>query len=517
MHFLPDVYVPCEVCHGKRYNRETLEVRFKGKIDRRRARHDGRGGARVLRAHPEDPPPAGDAGRRRPRLHPARPAGDDAVGRRGAAHQAGDRAVQGATGRTLYILDEPTTGLHFADVERLLEVLHRLVDAGNTVVVIEHNLDVIKTADRIIDLGPEGGDEGGTSCGRHAGGGRRRSPGSATGGFLAELVTPAAPRATRGAQASTEGRRSRVIEVVELRKRYAPKAPEAVAGISFEARRGEVFGLLGPNGAGKTTTIGALTTRVRPTSGYVAIDGIDVQADPVAVKQRIAVVPQRPNLDRQLKAIENLTFHAAYFGYGARSAASARWRYEGPRPRGPRGRGRQQPLRRHGPAPAHRAALMHRPQVLFLDEPTTGLDPQSRLFLWDRIEELREAGTTILLTTHDMVEADRLCDTIAIVDHGTIVALDTPSGLRRLLPGAGGVEVVATGMADAEGALGSFGEVEVAGTADGRRQIRIYGDGVDPAAVVDAVRDSGGEMLELRRLEGSLEDVFVHLTGRGLR
>jgi ABC-2 type transport system ATP-binding protein len=116
-----------------------------------------------------------------------------------------------------------------------------------------------------------------------------------------------------------------------------------------------------------------------------------------------------------------------------------------------------------------------------------------------------------------MVEADRRCDNIAIVDHGTIVALDTPSGLRRLLPGAGGVEVVATGLADADGVLGSFGEVEVAGTADGRRQIRIYGEGVDPAAVVDAIRRVGGEMLELRRLEGSLEDVFVHLTGRDLR
>jgi len=309
-----------------------------------------------------------------------------------------------------------------------------------------------------------------------------------------------------------------VIEVVELRKRYAPKAPEAVAGISFEARRGEVFGLLGPNGAGKTTTIGALTTRVRPTSGYVAIDGIDVQADPVAVKQRIAVVPQRPNLDRQLKAIENLTFHAAYFGYGR--AERRKRALEVMKALGLEGR-EDEDVNNLSGGMAQRLliarALMHRPQVLFLDEPTTGLDPQSRLFLWDRIEELREAGTTILLTTHDMVEADRLCDTIAIVDHGTIVALDTPSGLRRLLPGAGGVEVVATGMADAEGALGSFGEVEVAGTADGRRQIRIYGDGVDPAAVVDAVRDSGGEMLELRRLEGSLEDVFVHLTGRDLR
>jgi ABC-2 type transport system ATP-binding protein len=309
-----------------------------------------------------------------------------------------------------------------------------------------------------------------------------------------------------------------VIEVVELRKRYAPKAPEAVAGISFEARRGEVFGLLGPNGAGKTTTIGALTTRVRPTSGYVAIDGIDVQADPVAVKQRIAVVPQRPNLDRQLKAIENLTFHAAYFGYGR--AERRKRALEVMKALGLEGR-EDEDVNNLSGGMAQRLliarALMHRPQVLFLDEPTTGLDPQSRLFLWDRIEELREAGTTILLTTHDMVEADRLCDNIAIVDHGTIVALDTPSGLRRLLPGAGGVEVVATGMADAEGALGSFGEVEVAGTADGRRQVRIYGDGVDPAAVVDAVRDSGGEMLELRRLEGSLEDVFVHLTGRDLR
>jgi ABC-2 type transport system ATP-binding protein len=309
-----------------------------------------------------------------------------------------------------------------------------------------------------------------------------------------------------------------VIEVVELRKRYAPKAPEAVAGISFEARRGEVFGLLGPNGAGKTTTIGALTTRVRPTSGYVAIDGIDVQADPVAVKQRIAVVPQRPNLDRQLKAIENLTFHAAYFGYGR--AERRKRALEVMKALGLEGR-EDEDVNNLSGGMAQRLliarALMHRPQVLFLDEPTTGLDPQSRLFLWDRIEELREAGTTILLTTHDMVEADRLCDNIAIVDHGTIVALDTPSGLRRLLPGAGGVEVVATGMADADGALGSFGEVEVAGTADGRRQIRIYGDGVDPAAVVDAVRDSGGEMLELRRLEGSLEDVFVHLTGRDLR
>jgi ABC-2 type transport system ATP-binding protein len=309
-----------------------------------------------------------------------------------------------------------------------------------------------------------------------------------------------------------------MIEVVELRKRYAPKAPEAVAGISFAAERGEVFGLLGPNGAGKTTTIGTLTTRVRPTSGRVAIAGIDVQADPVAVKQRIAVVPQRPNLDRQLNAIENLTFHAAYFGYGR--AERKRRALEVMTLLGLEGR-ENDDVNEYSGGMAQRLliarALMHRPQVLFLDEPTTGLDPQSRLFLWDRIEELRTGGTTILLTTHDMVEADRLCDRIAIVDHGTIVAMDTPSGLRRLLPGAGGVEVVLAGLADPASALGGFGEIEVASMADGRRSIRIYGDAVDPAAVVDAMRSAGGDLLELRRLEGSLEDVFVHLTGRDLR
>jgi ABC-2 type transport system ATP-binding protein len=309
-----------------------------------------------------------------------------------------------------------------------------------------------------------------------------------------------------------------MIEVVELRKRYAPKAPEAVAGITFSAARGEVFGLLGPNGAGKTTTIGTLTTRVRPTSGRVAIDGIDVQADPVAVKQRIAVVPQWPNLDRQLRAMENLTFHAAYFGYGR--AERKRRAREVMALLGLEGR-ENDDVSKYSGGMAQRLiiarALMHRPQVLFLDEPTTGLDPQSRLFLWDRIEELRAAGTTILLTTHDMVEADRLCDHIAIVDHGTIVALDTPSGLRRLLPGTGGVEVVFTGPDGVADAIGELGEIEVSGTADGRRDLRIYGDGVDPAAVVDAVRTAGGELIELRRIEGSLEDVFVHLTGRDLR
>ena len=162
MHFLPDVYVTCDVCHGKRYNRETLEVKFKGQSHRRRARHDGRGRRGVLQGGPRHPRQDAHAARGRPRLHQGRPAGDDAVsGGEAQRVKLAKELSRRATGQTLYILDEPTTGLHFEDVRKLLEVLHRLVEQGNTVVVIEHNLDVIKTADWVLDLGPGGGVNGG--------------------------------------------------------------------------------------------------------------------------------------------------------------------------------------------------------------------------------------------------------------------------------------------------------------------------------------------------------------------
>ncbi len=308
-----------------------------------------------------------------------------------------------------------------------------------------------------------------------------------------------------------------IIEVDELRKRYGPSGPEAVSGVSFTVRRGEVFGLLGPNGAGKTTTIGALTTRVRPTSGRVAVDGIDVQRDPVAVKQRIAVVPQRPNLDRVLSALENLTFHAAYFGYsrGDRKRRALALLDEF----GLAGREGDR-VDNYSGGMAQRLmiarALMHRPHVLFLDEPTTGLDPQSRLFLWDQIERLRREGTTILLTTHDMAEADRLCDRIAIVDHGKRIALDTPAGLRDLLPGARGVELTVVHPSDPAPALAALGDVETSAQEAGRWHARLYGE-VTPAQALAAVDRMGAEIVDLRRIEGTLEDVFVQLTGRDLR
>src|SRR4051794_10267929 len=235
---------------------------------------------------------------------------------------------------------------------------------------------------------------------------------------------------------------SDIIRVEGLRKRYGAGGPEAVAGVDFAVRRREIFGLLGPNGAGKTTTIGAITTRVRPSAGSVTVDGIDVAADPVAVKLRIAVVPQLSNLDRTLTALENLTFHAAYFGAGRRERRRRAHELLELLGLGDR---ENDAVNDYSGGMAQRLmiarALMHEPEVLILDEPTTGLDPQSRLFLWDTMLTLRERGTTLMLTTHDMAEADRLCDRIAIMDHGRVIALDTPRGLRRLLPAEAGVEL----------------------------------------------------------------------------
>jgi ABC-2 type transport system ATP-binding protein len=312
-----------------------------------------------------------------------------------------------------------------------------------------------------------------------------------------------------------------LVVVEGLHKRYRADGPEAVAGIDFEVRRGEVFGLLGPNGAGKTTTIGAITTRVRPTAGRVHVDGHDVARDPVAVKRRLAVVPQHSNLDRSLTALENLTFHAAYFGAGRRERR--RRALELLERLGLGGREHDK-VDKYSGGMAQRLmiarALMHEPVLLILDEPTTGLDPQSRLFLWDTIADLRERGVTQMLTTHDMVEADRLCDRIAIVDHGKIIALDTPLGLRRELPAEHGLELVLDGDAAPDGAFDALAWVErvEAARAQERWRVRLYGDGKDAAAdALRAAESAGRQIVELKRIEGTLEDVFVHLTGRGLR
>src|SRR5437870_11394870 len=232
-----------------------------------------------------------------------------------------------------------------------------------------------------------------------------------------------------------------VIAVENLGKIYQPKtrkAPEvkALDGISFEVPRGEFFGLLGPNGAGKTTTIGILTTRVLPTWGVAQIEGIDVARDPVAVKRRIGVVPQVNNLDRSLTAKEILLFHAEYFGVPKHAREQRAQRLLERFELADRG---DEKITGFSGGMAQRLkigrALMHDPAILFLDEPTTGLDPQSRRAMWDLLGELNRKGLTILLTTHYMEEADQLCGRIAIIDHGKVLALDSPAQLKRNVPG----------------------------------------------------------------------------------
>jgi ABC-2 type transport system ATP-binding protein len=299
-----------------------------------------------------------------------------------------------------------------------------------------------------------------------------------------------------------------------------------VDGLDLAVGRGELFGLLGPNGAGKTTTVGMLTTRVVPTAGRALIGGIDVVARPTLVKQLIAVVTQQNTLDRSLTVRENLFFHGLLFGMPSRRARSAadellkRFRLSGHA---------DDPVFVLSGGLAQRLmvarAILHRPAVLFLDEPTAGLDPQSRLALWDVLAELVAERQTILLTTHNMEEADRLCDRVAIIDHGRILALDTPSALKRGVEADAHVTVQLGGTASANGAgdvLAALLARTVPGVvrtrvADGRVELEVKGGDRLLPRVLEAAESGGFQVADLSVAETTLETVFIRLTGKELR
>jgi ABC-2 type transport system ATP-binding protein len=297
-----------------------------------------------------------------------------------------------------------------------------------------------------------------------------------------------------------------------------PPGIVALDGLDLEVRLGEFFGLLGPNGAGKTTTIGILTTRVRPTSGRAAVAGHDVASDPVAVKRRIGVVPQRPNPDRSLSVRENLVFHAAYFGIP--SAVSRRGADEllemldlGARADAKVDHlsgGQQQRL-------MIARALIHDPQVLFLDEPTVGLDPQARLALWDILRRLHAEGRTIVMTTHYMEEADRLCERVAIVDRGRLLALDTPADLKRRAPGGTLVELMLDGGAEPVAATaGNLPGVQRAEAQDGTLRVYVERPGEALSLLVKTAERHGRAVKDIHLAPPSLETLFISLTGRKL-
>jgi ABC-2 type transport system ATP-binding protein len=311
-----------------------------------------------------------------------------------------------------------------------------------------------------------------------------------------------------------------IIETTALTKTYPGTDFRAVDELNLRVGTGEVFGLLGPNGAGKTTTVGVLTTRVIPSSGEARVGGIDVLRHPTLVKQLIGVVSQQNTLDRQLTPWENLYFHGRLFGMSPRecrqTADDLLERFQ---------------LHRFAKASVYALsggmaqrlmvarAIFHRPAVLFLDEPTAGLDPQGRLVLWDLLRSLNAEGQTIMLTTHYMEEADKLCNRVAVMDHGKILALDTPAALKRSVGADTIVTVKATGdqsrlEAAFRSALDGLTKTRV---VDGGVELQVRGADRLVPRIVSAAESAGVTLADVSVAEPTLETVFIGLTGKDLR
>jgi ABC-2 type transport system ATP-binding protein len=310
-----------------------------------------------------------------------------------------------------------------------------------------------------------------------------------------------------------------VIRTTELTKVYPGMDRPAVDKLNLEVKRGEIFGLLGPNGAGKTTTGGMLTTMVVPTSGTAVVGDIEVTQHPALAKQAIGVVPQQNTLDRALTVWENLYFHGRFFGMSAADSRAAadqlldefhlvNWA--------------KAPVLALSGGMAQRLmvarAILHRPAILFLDEPTAGLDPQSRLALWEILQRLHGEGQTILLTTHYMEEADQLCDRVAIMDHGHILALDTPEALKDGIDADTIVSLHATGdLTKLERALTRRRVVTEVVRLDGELRVHVKGAASALPAVLETVEKTGSRLTDLSVNEPTLETVFINLTGKELR
>lgn len=309
-----------------------------------------------------------------------------------------------------------------------------------------------------------------------------------------------------------------IVSLRGLRKVYDGKPPvRAVDGIDLDVHPGEIYGLLGPNGAGKTTTISICTTRALPTAGSVVIDGVDVVKHPSIARRSIGVVPQYNTLDRACTIWENIHFHCLFFGF-SRTDARARTQQlldqfhlsE---------KANSYPAQLSGGL-AQRVqiarAIAHRPKVLFLDEPSAGLDPQSRIAMWEIVQGLHQEGITVVLTTHYMEEADALCDRLAIVDHGKILVADTPTALKNSIGAQTIYELdLHSPSEDVVKHLKTLpGVTGVESTPRGVRVLACSSDGLI-SDILQAVHSSG--LRDMRVTEPTLETVFIRLTGRDLR
>jgi ABC-2 type transport system ATP-binding protein len=304
-----------------------------------------------------------------------------------------------------------------------------------------------------------------------------------------------------------------------LTKRFGAFA--AVDAVTFEVRRGELFGVLGPNGAGKTTLTRMLTTLITPTAGEATVAGADVTRQPERVRERIGVIPQALTSDLDLTGWENVDIYGEFYGIHRRirhQRARELLRLVGLSERAgdlvatySGGMRRRLEIAR---------GLIHSPEVLFLDEPTIGLDPQSRRAVWDLLDAIRgQTGLTISLTTHYMDEAEALCDRIAIVDGGKIIALGSPAELKTMVKGSDRIELEVTGESDRAAALLKQQPYALAVARDESGQIAVTVD--DGARVmprlIAALDEAGVSVASIRLERMSLEDVFIQFTGRRLR
>ena len=309
------------------------------------------------------------------------------------------------------------------------------------------------------------------------------------------------------------------IEVNELIKKYGTFS--ALKGISFSINKGEFFGLLGPNGAGKTTLIRILTTLLKPTSGKAKMMGIEVGKNNTEVRKLIGVVPQAMTSDLDLTGLENMDIYARFYNM---SKKDRKVRIDDLLERvGLRDR-RNDLVATYSGGMRRRLeivkGLVHKPAILILDEPTIGLDPQSRHVVWDLLTNLRkEDALTILLTTHYMEEAEFLCERIAIIDHGEIVAIDTLEGLKKVIPTKDIVEIVIKGTAG-ERLIEDIKSLPIVRSiiiADGRLRISVENGAQAIPLLLDKIETSGGTATSILLKQQSLEDVFIHFTGRPIR
>lgn len=331
--------------------------------------------------------------------------------------------------------------------------------------------------------------------------------------FLKEIKEPTLNKREQ----SIEGT---VLNVEHLSKSFSSKngTHDAVRDLSFEVKRGEIFGFLGPNGAGKTTTIKMLTTQLRPTSGTATLAGQPIWKKLTDTRRRISVVTQHNNLDRGLTVRENLLFHSKYFNLSQKEAEKRANHFLGIMGLSKRANDR---VGNFSGGMVQRLkiarALSHDPDVLFLDEPTTGLDPQSRVLLWDEIKNLNQKGTTIFLTTHYMEEPEQLCDRVAILHKGQLKALDTPEELKKMVPGKNVISI-RTGEIN-ENLVREVKDLpEVEDVRAEMDTLRFYMQDATPdmSELVEWFNSKGIKILNMKLQVSTLNDVFVHLTGRGL-